>query len=116
MILRQIKHSLSARLLLLFVVAGLVLIFAVTTIMGKGFSTHFKYTLQPFVIHYLELVEQDLGYPPSLEQARGISQHIPVEIHVFGPDQNWSTDYPRLNPSELYEIDEIGRASCRERV
>ena len=106
MIPKFIKHSLSAKLLLLFIAAGGALILVVATIMSKGFSTHFRSTLQPFVVHYIEMVEQDLGYPPKLEQAQIITSRIPVDIHVFGPDQNWSTGAQRLNPKELRRIDD----------
>ena len=106
MIPKFIKHSLSAKLLLLFIAAGGALILLVATIMGKGFSNHFRSTLQPFVVHYVEMVEQDLGYPPKFEQAQIIASRIPVDIHVFGPDQNWSTGSHRLNPKELKRIDD----------
>ena len=55
--------------------------------------------------HYVELMEQELGYPPSLQQAKQISRNIPVDIHVFGPDGNWSTGLSLLDRSQLLEQD-----------
>lgn len=89
--LTRIRSSLSTRLLLLFLCAGLVLLFAVGSITGKGMARHFRHNIRPFVVHYVELLEQELGIPPSLERARQITREIPLDIHVFGPDQRWST-------------------------
>ncbi len=71
--------------------------------MGKGFSRHFRSSIQPFMIHYINLMHQELGSPPDLEQAKRITRDIPVDIHVFGPEQNWSTADKQLDRNELIE-------------
>ena len=101
--LSRINHSLSAKLLLLFICAGAVLLLLAGSILGKGFSQHFRHSIRPFMAHYIELMEQELGYPPSQQQARQISRNIPVDIHVFGPDGNWSTGLRQLDRSQLLE-------------
>ncbi len=78
--------------------------------MGKGLSRHFRSSIQPFMIHYINLMQQELGSPPDLEQAKAITRDIPVDIHVFGPEQNWSTADSQLDRSELIETFEQRRS------
>lgn len=99
--LTRIQHSLSSKLIILFICAGAVLLLLVGSIMGKGFSRHFRSSIQPFMIHYIELMEQELRSPPSIENARRITREIPVDIHVFGPTESWSTSKRPLNRNEL---------------
>ncbi len=107
--LNRVQHPLPAKLIILFICAGAVLLLLVGSILGKGFSRHFRSSIQPFMIHYVELMQQELGSPPDLEQAKRITRGIPVDIHVFGPDQNWSTAGTQLDRSELIEtFDEAG--------
>jgi signal transduction histidine kinase len=90
-VLNRLTHSLSARLLLLFICAGAVLLLLVGSIVGKGFSGHFRTSIKPFMVHYVELMEQELGSPPNRDRAKKITSGIPVDVHVFGPNQSWST-------------------------
>ncbi|WP_424947884.1 sensor histidine kinase [Candidatus Spongiihabitans sp.] len=101
--LNRIRHSLSAKLIVLFICAGVVLLLLVGSIMGKGFARHFRFSIQPFMIHYINLMQQQLGSPPELQQAQRITRDIPVDIHVFGPEQNWSTADSQLDRSALIE-------------
>jgi len=104
MISKRIQYSLSAKLFILFIFSGAVLILLVGSIMGKGFSSHFRDSIQPFMLHYIALMDKELGTPPSLEKARRIADEIPINIHVFGPDQNWSTG-KRLDLGALLDHD-----------
>ncbi|MEM7195306.1 MAG: HAMP domain-containing sensor histidine kinase [Pseudomonadota bacterium] len=99
--LTRISHSLSAKLILLFICAGAVLLLMAGSIMGKGFTRHFRQSVQPFVVHYVELMEEELGIPPDRERAEQITREIPVDIHVFGPEDSWTTAARILDPEEL---------------
>jgi signal transduction histidine kinase len=101
--LSRLQHSLSAKLILLFICAGAILLLLVGSIMGKGFSSHFRNSIQPFMVHYVELMQHQLGSPPDLEQARKITENIPVDIHVFGPGQNWSTTGELIDRENLID-------------
>ena len=87
----RLQYSLSAKLILLFICAGAVLLLLVGSIMGKGFSSHFRNSIQPFMVHYVALMQHQLGSPPELARAMEITENTPVDIHVYGPGQNWST-------------------------
>ncbi len=63
----------------------------VGSIVGKGFSGHFRTSVKPIMGHYVELLEREIELPPDLAQARAITKDIPVSIHVFGPEGSWTT-------------------------
>lgn len=102
--LDRLIHSLSAKLLLLFICAGAVLLLLVGAIVGKGFAGHFRTSIKPFMVHYVELMEQELGSPPDYERARQITKGIPVDVHVFGPNQTWSTSSRLPDRSQLEKL------------
>ena len=99
--LTRIQHSLSAKLVVLFICAGAILLLLVGLIVGKGFSKHFRSSTQPFMMHYVELMGHRLGSPPELEKALQVTRNTPVEIHVFGPDSRWTTAPQQLDRSQL---------------
>ena len=99
----RIQHSLSAKLIILFIGAGAILLLLVGSILGKGFSRHFRSSIQPFMVHYVELMQQELGSPPQLQSAQRITREIPVDVHVFGPDESWTTGIRLLNRKDLVD-------------
>ena len=99
--LTRLNHSLSAKLLLLFICAGSVLLLIAGSILGKGFSRHFRYSTRPFMAHYVTFLEQELGHPPSQQQARRLAQEIPIDIHLFSRHGNWTTAAQHLDRSQL---------------
>jgi len=78
----KLSHSLSAKLLLLFICAGVVLLLLVGAIVGKGFATHLKTSTQPFMVHYVELMEQQLGTPPDQANAKTITNLFEKQSHL----------------------------------
>ena len=101
--LTKIQHSLSARLIVLFICAGAVLLLLVGSILGKGFSRHFQSSTQPFIVHYIQLMHHQLGSPPDFAQAKSITLNTPVDIHVIGIATSWSTSEKEFNPDLLIE-------------
>lgn len=89
--LKDLHHSLSAKLLLLFIISGAVLLLLIGIVVGKGYSAHLRSNVWPFMVHYVTLLERQLGTPPDISRAREMTRGTPVAIHVYGPDQNWST-------------------------
>ncbi|TDJ43587.1 MAG: HAMP domain-containing histidine kinase [Gammaproteobacteria bacterium] len=96
--LRRVAHSLSARLLGIFLLTSLVYGFAsryavelvldtdyLREMVGSHVSLHTTYFLR------------DLGIPPSIERARAITAANPLDIRLRGPDLDWasSPDFPR---------------------
>ena len=72
-ILTRIQHSLSAKLLVLFLCAGALILLLVGLIVGQGFSQQFRSSTQPIILQYVTLMQQELGSPPMLEAAQRIT-------------------------------------------
>lgn len=112
--LKDLFHSLSSRLLLLFIVSGAVLLLLIGIVVGKGYSTHLRSNVWPFMVHYVTLLERQLGTPPDVGRAHEITRGTPIAVHVYGPDQNWSTasrlpDRQSLVPAESASRTEFGK-------
>ena len=92
-IINRVVHSLSARLLGIFLLTALMYGFAsryavelildrdyLREVVGAHISLHTSYFLR------------DLGSPPSIERARAITATNPLDIRIQGPDIDWSSD------------------------
>ncbi len=86
-------RSLSARLLGVFLITSLVYALAsrlavdlvldrdyLREIVGAHISLHTNY------------VVRDIGWPPSIERARAITDHNPFDIRIDGPGIDWASD------------------------
>ena len=87
----RLVHSLSAKLLLLFICGGVILLLLVGAIIGKGLTGNFITNTGPFLLHYAELLEKNMGDTPTLEIARRITENSPVDVYYFSDTENWTT-------------------------
>ncbi|WP_455220983.1 sensor histidine kinase [Kaarinaea lacus] len=98
---RYSRHSLSGKLVLLFVVMAFLFVFFV----GSGFhyfiNHHFKDNVQPHIIKYLEYVLADLGSPPDPQRARQLADELNLEIHIINGQQQWSSQGRAINLTDL---------------
>lgn len=99
---RRIAGSLFAKLLLIFFLTFVGIIFLV----GGAFHQAVKETrnipLKENVIQYLQYIIKDLGTAPSLVRARQIAERTSLQIRYEGPGQSWSTSDRIPPPSELH--------------
>jgi len=117
--LRRFGRSLSARLLVIFLIATLV----------YGFAARYAFTLfrdtdylrrivGAHIVLHSEYVLKDIGSPPNLERAQAIVQRIPVDMRIVGPGVDWSStpDFYRLEdvPFGPLSFLELGEASRNE--
>jgi signal transduction histidine kinase len=115
--LRTLAHSLSARLLLIFVVA---------TVM-YGYAARYAFTLfqdtdylrrivGAHVVLHSDYILEDLGMPPDPAKAQAIVDKIPVDLRIVGPGVDWSSTedfYPldavSFGPLTFLELGEASR-------
>ena len=117
--LRRLGHSLSARLLIIFVIATLI----------YGFAARYAFTLfrdtdylrrivGAHIVLHSEYILNDIGLPPSVERAQAIVQKIPVDMRIVGPGVDWSSSpdfYPLQDvPFGPLSFLELGEASRNE--
>lgn len=84
------RHTLSGRLVILFLVAATLTVALLAATLGWAFRGHFEESVRPHLDLYLEYIQQELGEPPRLERARELSRRLNMDVHYLG-EQTWST-------------------------
>lgn len=98
--IRQIAHSLSARLLGVFLATSIVYVVAsrytFDLVWGTGYLSE---VVGGHMAMHIDYVLKDLGNPPSIERAEAIVSRVPMDIMLRGPDLNWSSSpaFPPLD-------------------
>jgi signal transduction histidine kinase len=87
----RIAHSVFTRLLVIWLVAGLVIILLVGAFFARQFGQPARTHLQKNIIQYLNYVIKDMGTSPSLERAREISKTSTLQIRYESPEVTWTT-------------------------
>ena len=95
------RHSLSGKLLLLFIVMAVVVVMLVGSSTRHVFRAHFDKNIRPHLVQYLSYVQQDIGYPPNRERARQLSAELNVEIFIQDQQGYWSSNGRQLALDEL---------------
>jgi signal transduction histidine kinase len=99
-VIRKIVHSLSARILGIFmltsIVYGLASRHVVDLVWGTGYL---REVIGAHMALHINYVLEDIGQPPRIERAQAITNKVPVDIMLRGPDMSWSSD-PRFPPLE----------------
>ena len=101
--LKKIRHSLSMRLLLMFMVAGIVIIILFQTLIGLMITRHVAEEVAPHAHQYLSYVQKDIGSPPNIERAKQLAEKLPIEIMISGPDKNWASTTERPETDHLHD-------------
>ncbi len=93
------RHSLSGRLLLLFLLTAVLLVIVVRTGFRFGVEGSFRELAGPHLDEYLQHLLAEIGDPPTIEGAARLAQRLPVRIHLLGGER-WSSagEPPRSQP------------------
>ena len=76
-------HSLSLRLLGVFIITALLVVALVIVTFTRGLGSQWERSIRPHLIQYIQYVQQDLGNPPSYERAEALAQRLPVAISIY---------------------------------
>ncbi|MDH5447147.1 MAG: ATP-binding protein [Gammaproteobacteria bacterium] len=85
------RHTLSGKLLLLFIVIALLVMLLVGGSMQHIIREHFKVHIRPNLLQYLSYVQQDIGYPPSRQRAKQLATELNVDILIQDQQGYWSS-------------------------
>ena len=116
-IFARITHSLSARLLVIFVIASFAYSYGARHALQVFTDTDWlRQIVGAHIALYTEYVLEDIGSPPNIDRAMEIVSQIPVDIRIVGPGEDWSSDpdFPDLDalpfgPLGLLELSEASR-------
>ena len=109
---RHTRHSLSGKLILLFIAMALLFMVLVGASLDHVFRSHFEDNIRPHLVQYIEYVQNDIGNPPNRERARILADKLNIEIHIIDPQGQWSSNNQRVQLDDLeveHRIKENGR-------
>ena len=95
------NRSLSFKLVLLFLLTGVAMVFVLRLSSGGSIIQRFEKTLQPHLYQYFKYMNKEIGTPPNLETAQRLSHSLNVKIVINGPDIQWSSDGIFPNTSQF---------------
>lgn len=85
------RHSLSGRLLGLFLLMALLLLGLVAATVSLTFQRTMQIYGRPHLVEYLNHLQRELGDPPRLESAKQLAARLPIDIYYYGADGNWGS-------------------------
>ena len=81
-----LTRSLSLRLLGIFVLTALLIMFILVSFFSRGLGTQWKRTIQPHLVQYVRYLQDDIGSPPDPVRAQAISDRLPITIAIYQGD------------------------------
>ena len=96
----RLSGSLSFRLLIIFVVLGSAFVFGTFKAIQRFYnSDQIRGLISGHLSLHVSYVREDIGVPPRIDRAIAITQKVPVDIRILGPDIDWASDpaFPRLD-------------------
>ena len=87
--------------MLLFLGTGVLIVLILNITIGLALSHHFDRNIRPHIVQYLDYIHQEIGSPPDIEKAKALTERIPVEITIRGPQFDWSSSAQPLDVSEV---------------
>jgi signal transduction histidine kinase len=102
--LKYFRRSLSVRLLAIFLVLGGLFVFGTMNAIQRFYnSDDIRGLISGHLSLHVHYVREDIGTPPDIDRAIAITESVPVDIRILGPDMDWSSDpdFPRLDTLEF---------------
>lgn len=96
----RFARSLSLRLLAIFLLLGGLFVFGTFKAIQVVYnSDDIRGLISGHLSLHVNYVLDDIGTPPNIERAVAITQRVPVDIRILGPDVDWASDsaFPALD-------------------
>jgi signal transduction histidine kinase len=89
--LHRWRHSIKARLVLLFLLLALCTGAVFLVAMQRLLSTGWQGYARPLVADYADRLTAELGTPPDAAKARALAQRLPIDVRIEGPQVQLDT-------------------------
>jgi signal transduction histidine kinase len=102
--LERLSRSLSFRLLAIFLLLALLFVYGTfVAIRWMYNSDEIRGLISGHLSLHVHYVKEDIGSPPRIDRAVAITESVPVDIRILGPDVDWASDdeFPRLDTLEF---------------
>ncbi len=100
-LINRLKHSLPARLLLVFVTVCFCVVALIIATLMHGFGSQWDGGIKPHLNQYLNYVNADIGNPPDITRAEELAKILPLNIYIEGPEQQYSSTGISLDLEKL---------------
>ena len=97
---RRLARSLSFRLLVIFLLLGGLFVYGTLAAIRWVYnSDDIRGLISGHLSLHVQYVREDIGSPPRIDRAIAITERVPVDIRILGPDIDWASDpaFPRLS-------------------
>ena len=97
---RRLARSLSFRLLVIFLLLGGLFVYGTLAAIRWVYnSDDIRGLISGHLSLHVQYVLEDIGSPPRIDRAIAITERVPVDIRILGPDIDWASDpaFPRLS-------------------
>lgn len=97
---KRLARSLSFRLLVIFLLLGGLFVYGTLVAIRWVYnSDDIRGLISGHLSLHVQYVREDIGSPPRIDRAIAITQRVPVDIRILGPDIDWASDpeFPRLS-------------------
>lgn len=108
---RRVRHSLSVKIFWLFMVMALMFVALMAAVIGYSFKKNFNDHVGPHVVHYLEYIQKDIGYPPNMESINALIDRFSVNVYLFDKQrQTWASGAAPITLSDIRYQHEFERS------
>ena len=91
--LSYLSRSLSFRLIAIFILLGGLFVFGTYKAIQHIYnSDEIRGLVSGHLSLHVNYVREDIGVPPRIDRAIAITERVPVDIRIFGPDVDWASD------------------------
>ncbi len=107
----RLSQSLSFRLLAIFIVLGASFVFGTFKAVQRFYnSDQIRGLVSGHLSLHVSYVREDIGVPPRIDRAIAITEKVPVDIRILGPEIDWASDpaFPRLDQLEFASSPRFG--------
>ena len=102
--LNRLSRSLSFRLLAIFLLLALLFVYGTFVALRWVYnSDEIRGLISGHLSLHVHYVKEDIGSPPRIDRALAITESVPVDIRILGPDLDWASDtnFPMLDTLEF---------------
>ena len=111
----RVRNSVFTRLLMVFATTAIAVGLVVATIARIYFPEKDDVTSLKMLNHYMALLGEQMGEPPTEQKAQALANKLGVVIAVSGPDTEFSTGAIRVHPKAKFRqlpTGNVSVASC----
>ena len=91
--IKRLSRSLSFRLVAIFLLLGGLFVLGTMKAIQRFYnSDEIRGLISGHLSLHVNYVREDIGVPPDIDRAVAITEKVPVDIRILGPDIDWASD------------------------